>query len=81
MVKPYRARKTSLLISAEGESMFAEFGPTVEVIEEISGNFTLVVRDFLCREIVKIESTVDEWPELPGAIDRLVGRPEGGLDV
>lgn len=66
-----RTRVTRLLVVPQGEPMYSEMTTTVEIDDEVGGEFVIVSQEGR-EDIGKITINPEEWPALRAAINRMV---------
>lgn len=66
-----RTRVTRLLVVPQGEPMYSEMTTTVEIDDEVGGEFVVVSQEGR-DDIGKIAINPEEWPALRAAINRMV---------
>lgn len=66
-----RTRVTRLLVVPQGEPMYSEMTTTVEIDDEVGGEFVVVSQEGR-EDIGKITINPEEWPVLRAAINRMV---------
>ena len=71
MASNIRTRVTRLLVVPQGEPMYSEMATTVEVGDEVGGEF-VVVSQVGRDDLGKITINPEEWPALRAAINRMV---------
>ena len=74
-MKPYIERTTKLVVLPEDQPIFSEYATEIEIQDEVGGEFVVVrqVHDG-SNGANEIRLTVEEWPAVRRAINRMLAR-------